>query len=419
MIRSSKLKVAIDCRIGDPMQGTGRAVIGLAGALSASSSCEQDYTFVVRQDVSDWIRPHVFGPCRLLTAPAPKTGNQFKSKFRDFPGVRSLYKTIRPYSKRIVPVPVSDGLLESQNFDVVHFPTQTATLTGIPSIFQPWDLQHAHFPQYFPEMEIKARETLYRAFCNRARYVCVQTEWGKSDLVRNLSIEPGKVKVIRWGTDFEAHLPASASSVSVAAAKLQLPDQFLFYPAVTWEHKNHAVIIRALRILKETYGVRAQVRFSGKWTEFRSNLDRLASELGVADQIGYLGFVSPEELQAVYARASAMIFPSKFEGFGLPILEAFHAGLPVLSSTATVLPEVAQDAALYFDPDSPDQLALQVKRVLQDAELRSRLVERGRLVLSRYSTKQMVADFQDLYELTARGSGHECDAALREEQVGR
>ena len=401
-MRSNNLKIAIDCRISDPREGTGRAVMALAGALSNSSDCGQEYTFVVREDATDWIKPHIFGPCRLETTPAPKPGNRLKSKLRVLPGVRSLYKTIRPYSKRIVPVPVSDGLLESRNFDVVHFPTQTATLTNIPSIFQPWDLQHCHFPQYFPEMEVKARETLYRAFCNRARYVCVQTEWGKNDLLRNFSIEPEKVKVIPWGSNFEEQLPPSPSIVSAAAAKLNLPDQFLFYPAVTWEHKNHAAIIQALRVLRDTHGIRPQVRFTGKCTSFRSMLDRLAGELGVANQISFLGFVSPEELQAVYARATALVFPSRFEGFGLPLLEAFHAGVPVLASNSTVLPEVGLNAALYFDPDSPEQLAQQIKLVLQSAGLRHQLIQKGKEVLSQFSIRRTAAEFQALYEVTAR-----------------
>lgn len=409
MIGSTTLRVAIDCRISDPRQGTGRAVIALAGALSASPGCGQEYTFVVREDMSDWIKPHIFGSCRLETVSVPiSPGTRLKSKLKVLPGVRALWKRIRPYSKRIVSVPVSEGLLESLNFDVVHFPTQTALLTNIPTIYQPWDLQHIHFPQYFSEMEIKSREILYRAFCGQAKYVCVQTDWGKNDLMNRFSVGPEKVKVIRWGSDFEAHRPLLPSTVSATVAKLNLPDQFLFYPAVTWEHKNHEAIIRALRVLKDTYDIRAQVRFSGKWTPFRRNLDRLASELGVSDQIRYLGFVSPEELQAVYARATAMIFPSKFEGFGLPLLEAFHAGVPVLSSNATVLPEVAQDAALYFDPNSPEQLAEEIKRVLQNERLRFHLIEKGKEVLSRYSIKQTAAEFQSLYELTASRPSRVC-----------
>jgi glycosyltransferase involved in cell wall biosynthesis len=128
--------------------------------------------------------------------------------------------------------------------------------------------------------------------------------------------------------------------------------------------------------------------------------------LGISEQIHYLGFLPPEELQAIFNTATAMVFPSKFEGFGLPIWEAFDAHLPVLASNATVLPEVAQDAALYFHPDSPAELANLMNIVLESPKARQDLIDRGIEVLSQYSTKDMVAKFQVLYEKTASSSNN-------------
>jgi len=405
-MESTKLRIAIDCRINDPLQGIGRAVIALARALSASPMYEQEYTFVVREDVSEWIKPHIYGPCRFEAVSVPESlGSQLKSRLKAVPGLECIWKDIRSHSKRIVSVPTSDGFVESRNFDIVHFPTQQAFLTKIPSIYQPWDLQHIHFPEFFSQVEIGSREKLYRAFCKQAKYVCVQTEWGKKDLVEKLSIEPEKVKVIRWGSVFDAYQPPLSAAVAATSERLQLPKQYFVYPAVTWVHKNHEAIIRALRILKHTHNVKAYVCFSGKCTDFRRDLDRLAIECGVADQIRYLGFIPTEDLQAVYAGAIAMVFPSKFEGFGLPIVEAFQAGLPVLCSNATVLPEVAQDGALYFDPSSPEQLSEHMKSIVDDDGLRSRLIEKGKRILPDYSIGQTAAKFQFLYQQTVSDVG--------------
>jgi glycosyltransferase involved in cell wall biosynthesis len=96
-----------------------------------------------------------------------------------------------------------------------------------------------------------------------------------------------------------------------------------------------------------------------------------------------------------------MIFPSKFEGFGLPILEAFHSRLPVLSSNGSTLPEIAREGALYFDPDSPEQLSALMKTILDAPELRQELIEKGTLVLSQYSIKDTAASFQVMYAKTA------------------
>jgi glycosyltransferase involved in cell wall biosynthesis len=102
-----------------------------------------------------------------------------------------------------------------------------------------------------------------------------------------------------------------------------------------------------------------------------------------------------------------MIFPSRFEGFGLPVLEAFHAGLPVLSSNATTLPEVAHDGALYFGPDFPAELSTLMRTILETPDVRQDLIKKGQLVLSRYSINNTAASLQALYERTASLGSHE------------
>jgi glycosyltransferase involved in cell wall biosynthesis len=129
--------------------------------------------------------------------------------------------------------------------------------------------------------------------------------------------------------------------------------------------------------------------------------------LGIADQLHYLGFVTPEELLSIFAKATAMVFPSKFEGFGLPILEAFQARIPVLSSNATVLPEVARDGAAYFDPDSPTELAALLVRCLDDSEFRESLIQKGSKVLATFTMKDTAVKFQTLYARTIGQSSRE------------
>jgi glycosyltransferase involved in cell wall biosynthesis len=143
------------------------------------------------------------------------------------------------------------------------------------------------------------------------------------------------------------------------------------------------------------------VYFTGASTKFRAKLQEIARELGVLDQLHYLGFVTPEELQSVFASATAMVFPSKFEGFGLPILEAFHARLPVLSSDATVLPEVAQDGAAFFNPDSPTELAELMVRCLDNPDFPESLIQKGCEVLKSFSMRDTASQFQSLYARTA------------------
>ena len=401
MHSSRKLRIAIDCQITDAQQGIGTAFLALANALSQSQRNDQEYTFLVRREIRDWLLPYIFGPCRLQVIGGPQFP-KLRRAVRSIAPIRFLWSKLR---SRTFTVPASDGSLESGTFDLVHFPTQLGYLTNLPSIYQPWDLQHLHYPQFFSKAGFNNREKLYRALCKQAAFVCVQTEWTKQDVMQNYAIAPEKVVVIRWGSVFDAYVAPSDDAKQGTLRKYGLPKQFFFYPAVTWPHKNHECIIRALEILKRDSGRASHVYFTGGTTEFRSKLDDLARELRVADQLHYLGFVTPEELQAISASATAMIFPSRFEGFGLPILEAFQARVPVLCSKASVLPEVAQDGAAYFDPESPAELAPLMLKALDDSSFRKTLIEKGTETLSKYSMKDTAANFQALYARTAELRG--------------
>jgi glycosyltransferase involved in cell wall biosynthesis len=402
------LRVAIDCRITDSRQGVGTAVLALAKAFSSSSNLEQEYTFIVHEKMQNWLAPYVYGPCRLAPIPESVT-SRMKTKLRWLAPLRFIWHTTRG---RIAYVPASDGYVESQKFDVVHFPTQIAYLTDLPSIYQPHDLQHLHYPEFFSKVAFEIREREYRAFCDQATFVCVHAEWTKQDVIRRYGIPDRKVVVVPWGSVFDAYKDPSAAECTATKEKYNLPEQFFFYPAATWPHKNHETIIRALAILKEKCGRAPKVFFTGASTDFRPTLDRLARELGVIERVRYLGFVSPMELQVIYRAATAMVYASKFEGFGLPILEAFQAGLPVLSSNATVLPEIAQEGALYFDPSSPAALAALMEAMLDSSELCRRLTEKGSRLLSQYSFANTAARFQALYEMAA-GRAHEMPAIIQ------
>ncbi len=396
MHTNRKLHIAIDCRIADSHQGVGTAVLALAKALSDSKIADQEYTFIVRADMLGWLAPYVYGHCKLVGIAASNV-SKAKEALRWIAPLRFVWHQL---AGRVAHVPVSDGYVEAQQFDLVHFPTQQAYLTDLPSIYQPWDLQHIHYPQFFSNAELVQRERDYRAFCDKASVVCVQTEWTKRDVITHYKLPEDNVVVIPWGSTFDAYKTPSAETMRATMEKYNLPERFFFYPAATWPHKNHEAILRALHILKSERGTAPDVYFTGSSTDYRRTLERVAHDLGVFEQVHFLGFLTPGELQSVFSVAWAMVFASKFEGFGLPILEAFHARLPVISSNATVLPEVAGDAALYFDPDSPDELASRMKMILDTPEVREDMIVKGTLALSRLSINDTAAGFQALYKRT-------------------
>jgi len=152
----------------------------------------------------------------------------------------------------------------------------------------------------------------------------------------------------------------------------------MFYPAQTWAHKNHLGLLEALANLRDQRRIFVPLVCSGRLNDFFPQIKKRVRELKLAHQVRFLGFVDPLTLRCLYALSRCLVFSTKFEGLGMPVMEAFSAGVPVACSNVTCLPEQAGDAALIFDPDRPDRIADAIFRLWTDDALCKRLVERGR-----------------------------------------
>ena len=169
-----------------------------------------------------------------------------------------------------------------------------------------------------------------------------------------------------------------ARSAGVARAPAaSLPARFIFYPANLWKHKNHDVLLRALRLLREERGRRVDLVLTGFGQDNGYPLPAMAEAHGLGDQVHALGYLAVEELAYLYQRADMLVFPSLFEGFGIPLVEAMTAGCPIVAARATSIPELTADAAELFDAASPAGLAAAIERVLDDEAWRDTLRARG------------------------------------------
>ena len=171
--------------------------------------------------------------------------------------------------------------------------------------------------------------------------------------------------------------PSPADLVEIRA-RLLLPDGFLLYPAQPWPHKNHERLLEALALIRDRTGTAIPLVCSGAEAAAFGRVRDRARDLGLEATTIFPGFVSPQDLRGLYDLATALVFPSRFEGWGLPVCEAFSAGLPVASSTSTGLPDLVGDAGLLFDTESTEQIADAARRLSTDEGLRADLAERGR-----------------------------------------
>ena len=412
------LRVVIDARRpGEGVAGgVEQVVIGLAYGLSRLTDSPDEYLFLTAPPDTEWIAPYLSGGCRVLSSASPSSRPTWRRRLARIPVLRDVWQRLRPsLGARAIPVPRSDGTIERAGVDVVHFPRQFAFLTTVPSVYQPHDLQHLHLPQYFAPRDRLAREVTYRTFCAEARTVVMMTRWGKADVTAQYGLSPTKVCVVPGASVLHAYAEPTDADVGTMRARLALPQEFAFYPAQTFPHKNHLMLLEALAVARDRMGTTIPLVASGLQNEFFPRIAQRASELRLDSQVRFVGFVRPVELRALYREARCMVFPSSFEGWGLPLVEAFHEGTPVACADTTSLPEVAGDAALLFPIDSPISIAEQLVRLWRDDALRARLSTLGRARAASLSWTRSARVFRSHYRRIAGRQLNEEDRELLNE----
>jgi glycosyltransferase involved in cell wall biosynthesis len=400
------LRVGVDARLGaGRFGGVEQALIGIAAGLSKLGDGDEEYLFLAHPWQDEWLRPYMRGPCRLLPSRRGRTNRLVRAAARGLvervPGV-GIRHAVRP----------SDGTIEHAGVDVMHFPIQDAFTVDVPSIYQPHDLQHLHFPEFFSRWQWERRERVYRTHCERAEMVVAMTSWGKRDLMEHYGLPDEKVCVVPWGSVLWEYPEPSPRDLNRLRARLSLPDRFLLYPAQTWPHKNHEGLLEALALIKEREQLAIPLVCPGRKTRHFGRISERVRELGLEASTRFPGFISPAELRGLYELATALVFPSRFEGWGLPVCEAFSAGLPVASSSATSLPDLIGDAGLLFDPGDAGQIAECVLRLWRDPVLRKTLSESGRERGALFSFDQTVRLFRAHYRRLGRRPATEEDRIL-------
>jgi glycosyltransferase involved in cell wall biosynthesis len=244
--------------------------------------------------------------------------------------------------------------LELERLGAIHFPLSIMLpqVDRPPAVTTVLDLQHEEYPQFFGRAELTYRKVVYGWTIRRSRIVITISEHARRTLIERHRLAPERVRAIHLAVDHGVFTPSDGVSRG----------EYLLYPARPWPHKNHARLYEAF----------AQLRAARP--ELRLVLTGEGDFGTTPDGVEVRGRVSRDELVDLYRRAAALVFPSLYEGFGMPILEAMACGCPVACSNAASLPEVAGAAARLFDPRDTDEIAAAVDDVLREPE---RWTERG------------------------------------------
>jgi glycosyltransferase involved in cell wall biosynthesis len=284
--------------------------------------------------------------------------------------------------------------------DLLHFPVTVAIpRTTLPDVVTLYDVQHHDLPGFFSLPERAIRRLTYDRAAQRARAVITSSRYSAMRISEVLDIPPGRVHVIHGGIDRERFAAEQKPDDDRVRRALGLEHPFVFYPANLWPHKNHDRLIRAfarvdqsdleLVLTGQTYGKLERVLAPGGGGEARK-------------RIRHLGYVDADHVPALYRSARAVVFPSLYEGFGGPPLEAMACGCPVAASMRASLAEVCGDAALSLDPESVDSIADGIQRVVSDEQLRKRLKTEGLAQAAGFSWPRAAAQHLEVYRRVAR-----------------
>jgi glycosyltransferase involved in cell wall biosynthesis len=394
------LRVAIDARFLDGHQGgVQQTVIGLASGLARLDGPEH-YLFLVYPGREGWLRPHLGENSSLLPVRSGRTRPLALLAHARAPV--PLRRAIRALFQRMpVRVPRSDGTIEEASADVMHFTQQAGFLSGIPSIYVPQDLQHVHLPELFTPFELRWRNITYSTLARRAAITVAQSQFGRDDLIRNLGLESGRVRIIPYASVLETYPDATPEQIRLLRERLGTEGPFALYPAQTWPHKNHGKLLEALAHLRGERATVVRLVLTGRQNDFFPEVRRRVDELGLGSQVRFLGYVEPAELKALYRMARILVVPSLFEGFGMPVIEAFGIGLPVACSRTPALAETADEAALLFDPEDVHGMASAILRLWAEEDLRRDLVARGRERARNFSWNEVALRYRELYREAA------------------
>jgi len=398
-LRQRALRVALDVRMPrSQWGGVQQLAQGLAQGMSGLSG-DDEYLFLGYPDAVSWLDPLLAGRARRVEVP-PAHGRSGRRRLYDAlvarsPSVASAAGRIAgSLGRSVLSIPNSDGLLESLGVDVVHFVTPQAYRTGVPSLYQPLDLLHVHVPEQFSTLHRHYRETAYRTFCEQAVVVASMTSWGREDLANHFGIDLNRIAVVPLP-------PVNASPETGAEQHTgRLTERYLLYPAQTWPHKNHLGLLEALAILRDR-NLEVRIVFTGRKTEHFRAIARRVEELRLEGRVAFLGYVDDTELRELYRRATGLVFPSRFEGWGLPIVEAFASGIPVACSDISVLREVAGDAVAYFDPADGTSMADAIARIWTDDGLCEALRRAGHERVRHLTWDRAARTYRALYRRIA------------------
>jgi len=283
------------------------------------------------------------------------------------------------------------------SFQVLHHPSTAFVPLGlkIPTVVTYHDMQHVFYPEFFSKRALQVRSSTDRAALKEARKIIAISQFTRRCLIEKYRVPEDKIEVIYHGTGTDFCIISDHNKLKKVAKKYKLDKPFLLYPSALWPHKNHLTLFSALKKCKDFDG---QLILTGIGINRKLGINKAIQELALTDRVKILGFVPEEDFPYLYNLAKGLIYPSLFEGFGLPVAEAMASGCPVACSNTASLPEIAGEAGVFFDPLSPENIADAISLILHNKQIRREKTRLGLEQARRFSLEAMAEKTRHVYE---------------------
>jgi glycosyltransferase involved in cell wall biosynthesis len=314
----------------------------------------------------------------------------------------SLRWYLRAAIRHLTPVDILRPFVNRLEADLIHHPFSILQPIDhrLPSVLSFMDMLHEIFPEYFSSRDLKARGRLYRRSAEHATRIIAISEHVKYSLVERYAIPSEKIDVVHIGYGPQYQEVVDRCQLESARQRYGLHKPFIYYPAATWPHKNHKRLLAALKLLKDSYRFDGQLVLSGIAMQANNEVLQEIRRLGLQDDIIVLGYLPRVDLPSLYNLARFMVFPSLYEGFGIPLVEAMACGCPIACSNVASIPEVVGDCALTFDPESVEDMAQRIWSLWSNDNLRQELIAKGTERVPRFSLDNMARQTLDVYRKT-------------------
>lgn len=303
-------------------------------------------------------------------------------------GIETIFIKYRQEDDTLISM---EEFLTRRNIDLVYFLTPSSKakeLINIPYVMTVWDLCHRDFNE-FPEVrnnnEFEKREERYTTLLKKAIKVTTDSELGKKNICYRYGIDESRVKILKF-------LPQTMNNDKYIniKEKYNISNNYIYYPAQFWAHKNHIYILKALKILKEQYNLTIDTIFTGSDYGNLNYILEKAHEFDIKKQVHYLGFVDEEEISNLYKQSIALVMPTYFGPTNIPPLEAFSLNVPVCYSDLEGLREQVGEAAFLMNLQDPNSLVKHLLTILEDNSIVTDKILLGQNIINSWTDKDFL-----------------------------